>query len=101
MFLHERQGFVFLVLHVGRQRAGQRLDIVRKGRRVAGSNAGVDPGEQRVDAKVLGFHCVEHGYLIRPGDLVSQRRPEPLVLSGVMEVQLVLEGRPAGLHGGL
>src|SRR5260370_1277926 len=52
VFLHERQGFVFLVLHVSPQRAGQRLDIVRNGRRVAGSNAGVDPGEQRVDGEV-------------------------------------------------
>lgn len=99
MRLDQGHGAVLLVLHVGAESRGQRADVLRQAREAGGGKGGVDPGDQRVDAGVLGLNRVEHGYLARPGDLFPQRRPELGVLCGVMDVQLVLEGRPAGAHG--
>jgi AcrR family transcriptional regulator len=41
---------------------------------------------------VLGFHRVDHGRVVWPGDLLAQRRPQRGVLGGVVDVQQVGTG---------
>src|SRR5450755_415230 len=96
----QRQGVVFLVVHVRGQACGQRAGVFRQAGETGGGEGVVDPGQQRVDAGVLGLHRVEHGDVTGLGDLRPQGRPEQFVLGGVVDVQLVLEGRPAGPYGG-
>jgi hypothetical protein len=95
------------VAEVTGQRGDQHVDdvgqpvlprpVVAGSRIAAPCERGVHGGEQRVDALVLLLHRVEH----RQGVLAvrqarAQRRPDDLVLGGVVQVQFALEQLPAG-----